>query len=518
MRHFLFILCALFVVFNVWAVDFLEPETLLKCENNHDSRFRIEDDVDYDGDIDWILYDVNGPLWVEDTDGDGIPDLEHDLTDFSYWIESIEFVDMNNDNYKDMVVTVLVDDNFYIFTNDGAGNFTLEVYESGIYKSDNALYYDFNNDGIKDVYLSGWGATVYMTRSTVTDSFQVYYPNHSVGIMRSGIANDYSCIADINNDGYMDILGINSNLDSLIWYEFDPVYNSFRNYNSISNYHPYSDFDYLDADNDGDTDISFYDYNTQTLYLLENDVNHDFSQMTVIADSLNRLEHLIAADINNDGLKDLIIYHDDNQLETYLNSTTGFVKNNELSIFVSDLFIEDVNDDGLLDITAEINYDDYLYLFNNNGSFDFNNCKLDGLGSVWDVKVEETNNSEEMIIRGSWYVAKANQDNGEWVVDDHPVTDICYIEDFACADLDGNGELDYIVAENYVSNSGMGEEITNLVLYLNGQRQSNLLEFDHFFNSATELNLQDIDNDGDLDLTCSVREYWERSVRGFQKY
>ncbi len=515
MKQIMFIF-TLLIVCSIGAINFLDPETIIQSNCTYENRNRIIDDIDYDGDLDYIIRDANGPVWVEDTDGDGVPDTNHDIGNFSYWLESIEFVDMNNDGFKDIAVTVYVDENFYIFVNDGSGNFTLETYYATDYKSDNALYYDFNNDGIKDAYFSGWGRTIFLTRSSVNDTFRVDVLSGIVHGHRRGAFNDYSYLVDFNNDGYMDVVGVNDSFSNLLWYEFDPTADTFVNCNVISNYDPYNQFVVADADNDNDQDVFLYESGLQTLSLLENDQNHDFTQRTVIADSLVNLKHLLVGDMNGDGMVDIVLHHGFNHLKIFLNTGNGFAFSEEIEIPVTGVFIEDVNDDGASDIVAEINRDDFLYFYNNNGSFGFDNCKLDGLSLVYDVRYLDDGINPELIIKGANYLVKAELISGEWVVDDVPLVCKGYIFSYDVEDIDNNGILDFVISEDYAEDNEVNPEHCRLLIYMNNQLDTVLNLPYSRYSTINRLDFIDIDNDGDFDLKCHVNEDFQRSIKIYE--
>ncbi len=516
MRLFLTSLMVVSVICSAWAVRFRDPETLVQSSSTYEDCYRIIDDIDYDGDLDYITCEANGPVWVEDTDGDGTPDMEHDIGNFSYWIESIEFVDMNNDGFKDIAVTVLVDENFYIFENDGAGNFTLETYHARDYKSDNAMYYDFNNDGIKDAYISGCGSARFLTRSSVIDTFRVDMLPYVISGRRERMFNDYSYLADFNNDGFMDVIGIHKWSDSLMWYEFDPTADTFVNGNFINNINSRDVYRIADADNDGDTDVFFYDSGMQALYVLENDVNHDFTQRTTISDNLINLKHLVVEDLNNDGLVDVILHHGFNHLKIYLNSATGFSLSNEIELTANGLGVKDVNNDGAPDIVVEISYKEYLSLINTNGTFSYQNSILDGLTRVRSVEFFEHNDSQKMIIDGGAYIVEANNNNGDWIPENVPLFCGGNISSFDCMDIDQNGQLDYAIAEEYYLENGDYADICRILVYVNNTFQTELYVSTESYNSIDDLEFTDIDNDGDFDIACNVNVQFDRSVRIFE--
>jgi hypothetical protein len=69
-----------------------------------------------------------------------------------------DFRDLNNDGRPDVIVTALEGETFPLFINEGRGFFTSATYQSGIGFASNRMSgwgvgaYDFNNDGLKDLF------------------------------------------------------------------------------------------------------------------------------------------------------------------------------------------------------------------------------------------------------------------------------------------------------------------------------------------------------------------------------
>ena len=491
---------------SVWALEFSEPVTIARSQRIvSDFRF-VSEDVNYDGVIDYIPASQECLMWIEDVDGDEYPDNRYDNLHFVN-IESIEFLsftDMNNDGFKDFVTTRISVDSVYIHINDGSGNFTEESYYTSVFYASAIYISDFNQDGIKDLYMDNGNNSIYLTRASVTDDFSVDVLPQSVYYYDWFMTTDNNNVGDVNNDGYPDMIGFDSGNNQLCWYEFDPATDTFTNCNFICNVSNCADYVVCDTNNDGYTDIVAYNSTTDELRVIQKNQTNGFTNLVPFETGISNLLQLETCDFNNDNLPDIAIYHgDQNNRETriYLNSTNGYQLSSSFYNGAGGFEIKDVNNDGYPDLYSWLGNNSLTYL-NNNGCFSLNNSKIDPLGYVSGFTKKIVNGTEKFILSGEGYVVEGELVNGELVLNDSPVR---YYEDFiefAYEDIDGNGVLDYLFVERFFEQSGTKDKIS---LYMNGN-ECQIIESMAVDNSFRDVAFTDIDNDGDYDITCFAVE------------
>ncbi len=487
---------------SIAAIEFAAPITISNqdygCVNKN--RF-IVDDVDNDGDDDFIPKFGNNVYWYEDINGnsvyDGCIDMPHSIDRICH--SGLYYVDMNNDGVKDIVTTGQSHDSLYIFTNNGTGFFSKEAYCTSMYMAFAINIYDFNIDGVQDLFISSDSKSVYLTRSSVNDTFQVNHLNDHVLYLKNGLYNDNSNIIDVNNDGYMDYIGYDIYTNQVVWYEFDPNVNTFTNSHSICNNPDYGTFIFSDINNDGNSDIIIYDNNAYSLRVVLNNQANGFSSQTPFVYSIDYLSQIESYDFNNDGLLDIAVSYGESsntKKSIYLNSTSGLQLSSEIQSDFRYFWIEDINEDGELDMLCDIGNDFMIYL-NDNGIFSFDNSKIIPLEQVQSITKKNVLGSDRYIIAGYYYIVEAELINGEMIIEDKPVRDIRFFNDFDCEDIDNNGVLDYIFVESY---SVQGLTKQKIVLYINGTRMQDLVS-SASWNSIKDAEFNDVDNDGNYDIT-----------------
>ncbi len=491
------------LISSITAIEFAAPVTISNQEYGCvDKNQFIVDDIDNDGDDDFIPKHSNGVLWHEDSNNNGVFD---DCIDMTHLIDqtvsgTLYYVDMNNDGFKDLVTADDARDLLYIYTNDGTGIFSREDYHTSHYFGFAMTIYDFNLDGIQDIIISDNSKSVYLTRPSVNDTFRVNQLNDNMLCLRNGVYNDNSNIADVNNDGYMDYIGLKTDTGQIVWYEFDPGTNSFNTSHFICNCNDYSSFIVSDMNNDGYADVIVYDRNAQTIRIVQNNQTNGFTNLTPFADNIDRIYQMESYDVNNDGLPDFELSCKESgnaKMQVYLNSTSGLQISSEITSDVTNFWIEDMNDDGELDMTCDLGGDYMIYL-NSNGSFSFDNSKILPLKYVQSFFKKNVSGTDRYVIAGYYYVAEAELVDGEIIIQDRPVRDIRFFNDFDCEDIDNNGVLDYIFVEEYVEQGFLKDKI---IFYLNGTRMQDIVSFaSENLIACAEFN--DVDNDGDFDITC----------------
>ena len=295
----------------------------------------------------------------------------------------ISFCDYNNDNLEDFYVVCRVGPNHF-YQNQGNGVFTEIGQIIGLDfrgNSRTSVWGDLNNDGFEEVYVGNMNEA------------DVLYLNNGDGTFTditkaAGITNDsrvFSAnMADVNQDGWLDIYVSNSNSDNVLYLnqgENSPSFTDYTKAAGLVDTRHCMGAVFFDMDNDGDEDLYVtHDANIpNTLY--QNDGTGHFTEMGQSAGVAYRGFGMgvDAGDLDNDGLLDLYVTN----LYTnvlYINQGNGtFLDLTEVSK-VGDIgmgwgaSIFDFDNDGLNDIY--VGNDSYFYplpnlLYENKGNYKF---------------------------------------------------------------------------------------------------------------------------------------------------
>ena len=504
MKYVLTFIVSILFSSMIGAVEFSGPYVIYSPEHSEILKCEyIVEDVDYDGDDDIIpRYDHTDVVyWVENLHSMNIPLIQIENIHYVdyYFVAGFEFIDMNNDGYKDFVAPQSHCDSLNIYINDGSGNFIKEQYYSGIIDWNEFCIYDFNQDSIMDIYIADQLSSRYLTRVTVNDTFQVDTLGINI-LFDNRIDNEtLSYVKDFNNDGYMDILGLNYSDFQLGFYEFDPMANTFSNWNSIVGSNWGYSYVASDVNTDGTPDIIQYYATSQTLRVVESNNANGYTVNAPFADSVSNVMQIKLADFNNDNAEDIAVYFSSNgekKIAVYLNQNSNFILSSEIAFDNKRFYVYDADQDGQVDIIGDLGVD-YIVYYNENGSFSPSDSKLYPVGYVNSFCIENVGGSDKCIVEGLGYVVEGEVVSGQILMNDKPVRDIHNFNDFAYADIDENGELDYLFVEDFTIDNLDKDFIK---VYINGA-QTQTIDISFLAGSIIDAKFNDVDNDGDYDIT-----------------
>ena len=510
------------VITGLMALDFSEPEVLMKSNQNYLDYNSIKADVNYDSSTDVLYYENSDVFWVEDTDADGIPDSKHRIDIFSQNssrsdrraltndrdednVSSLDFVDMNNDGFKDVCVTCEGSAVFYIFYNDGYGYFdpnNIYTINTGMSSNEFLLIYDFNLDGIQDVFVSSNDQSVFLTRNITSADFTVSTLNW---IMQYKVETKEDCIVDIDIDGFMDIAGHSNNNEPYSWLKFDSQANSFVLNTLPFNYLERDNFVISDVNGDGLHDYIVFNDSLNSFSFYENDSTQSFSNMIALPEFNSSIEDsvydMVQCDINNDEYSDLVVLFNKYHLNVYLNSSNGYVLDSELVGYGKKVWVQDLNNDGFKEIVTALNNTNVKDVFcvyeNNNGSFDVNNVRVSSLAYSNKFRIWEENNNPIVTYSSPCKLSEISVQNGEFIQENPPVILHGYAIDYERADVNNDGQLDYVYLKQ-VNN----DCLTDFVLEQKVNGVSRVID-DMTSVDMWNIELSDLDNDNDIDLVAT---------------
>ena len=350
------------------------------------------------------------------------------------------WIDFNHDNYTDLFITTVYNENDQLYINNGSGNFTLfinnPIVQDSIY-SYSSTWADIDKDGWEDGFITHGN---------------YYAPNQLNALFKN---NTNSVFVQIPGGVAASDTG---NSDGATW---------------------------ADYDNDGFIDLFIANYNNGPNFLYHNSGNNTFSKIytgPVSTDVAIASSSGAWGDYDNDGYLDLFVanfgsfnflYHN-NQDGTFTKITTGDIVNN-----IGDSHGAswgDYDNDGYLDLFVNRWYDqnDLLYHNKGNGTFTLiinspvvRNTGY-GTGSSWG---DYDNDGDLDLIVGNSSAFTAteynylyeNTGNGNFsTLNTLPfINDVSYARGVTWSDYDNDGDLDLHISNEYYHDDFLYENLGN---------------------------------------------------------
>ena len=161
----------------------------------------------------------NDGTFTDVTEASGLINLltQEDLTDNTFAQVGHKFGvswgDFNNDGFPDILFTNAL--KLQLFINIGNGTFADVTPITGLNEVNNciitgATWFDYNNDGLLDIYISDWDACD--TNSLFRNNGNTTFTNvtESLGLVEPDTRASYTSFPfDVNNDGWMDLMVAN---------------------------------------------------------------------------------------------------------------------------------------------------------------------------------------------------------------------------------------------------------------------------------------------------------------------
>lgn len=259
------------------------------------------------------------------------PVTEGDLVNINSASRSANFIDVNGDGWDDIFISngpSSGQDNM-LYINNQDGTFTTITNDPIVMdgaKSDGATFGDADNDGDLDACVVTWyGQINNFFRGQSTGSFS----NESNIVSQTGTFSETASWGDMDNDGWLDLYITNSDgvkKNKLFKNLGDGNFEEITDGPMVTDALASRSIDWIDYDNDGDSDLFITNESNQKNNLYQNDGNGGFTKITTleIVSSGKTSAGSSWADIDNDGDFDLFVANYQNQNnQLFLNNGDG---------------------------------------------------------------------------------------------------------------------------------------------------------------------------------------------------
>lgn len=423
-----------------------------------------------------------------------------------------EFIDINGDNYLDLVYSENYSKRLsYKLNNKGLDFFIQKAIISDIDITRLSLF-DVDKDGLNDFIVSksvNGNNTIGWIKNNNNLTFSNFMP-----VLNGLMYPKNILIEDLDKDGKFDVIGtvqIDTNFGrKLASYKYDNITKLYQEKTLSHRSLSISDVRSADVDSDGKNDIIvLYPY---AMTISKNLGNNQYSAPIYIKDISNVTinNSVWPFDFDNDGLLDLLIIsaYQIELLKNDGNFNFSSVYLNKMSNSPFDLpSIADFNNDGKLDfaiMTKKLtDSNPSFHLFLQTGNLDFvmtkPNLNLSGVFLTADIDKDGSNDLFGKF--GGDFVWLKNDGSGSFSSGGtfpNPVGS--YNFPFVIGDINNDGYPDIIVGDKYSGSAGNNPFYYFLNNTNGGFNSPKIIDY----YTCDRIKLADINNDGYLDLIASV--------------
>ncbi|WP_166920120.1 FG-GAP repeat domain-containing protein [Flavobacterium poyangense] len=477
-------------------------------------------DMDKDGDLDLVYsesYRNPGIYWLERNSKGGFGKT-HTLIS-SLELQNFQLEDFDSDG--DLDIAYFTQQNQYTFINwaeNKGSNVFIKNQKSLLPNSSESksfFFEDFDGDKIKDVLFYDDDKEQIRPRYTMVlqqKDGKVKDKNNWV------VKSDCSgfLFTDLNNNGTKDIVGYYNN--ELFYTLIDSKGKYSETLELARSPFKIKNLKCADIDNDGKDDLVLCSDDSENgkLGWFKNEGNIKFNHFTVIHDERQRLINYEIIDYDHDGNKDLAVNYWTDEIRgfyIYKNNGNGvFNKTRTIVTETKDSYpnialwdVDGNKKDDLVDLSSKTWFN---YLGSEKWEKKTSPFEDQFIKDIYKAKVDD-NNSSDCIMLSSGNPKWLKYNNGQWQSKIIPVD--FGIDMIKVGDINGDGYDDIIcMANKYDLAEGFNQDLAfsykySIICLLNDKSGN--------FTSKTlcpvpdlnSIELQDIDNDGDLDVLASVK-------------
>jgi len=469
-------------------------------------------DVNQDGYMDLICSSINDSkiayFLFDETLGD-FGD-EHIITSQFTYVVSLFPADLNGDSYPDFVAVSQLDNQVFWYKNNGGNNFSLQTFINDNADDASAVTAsDIDNDGDLDVISASKG-----------NSRIEWYENDGEGnfsdahlIIQEAHLPIAIITADINNDGYDDLIAGYAQSDEIAYFENIGGGDFASEQIIATQVDIINSLAAADFDKDGFIDIVSASKGDSKIAWIKNmNGTGDFSDQLIISNQMPVAFSVVVADFDLDNDMDVLatsLSGDRIVLFENSDSNGNFIEQQDVSYRVDGpkgIVAADFDNDGDWDIAAAVSIDDDIVWFENGKACFVPHQLSEGhiVTSVISGDVNDDGNEDVIYSEHGGIYALINMDGGETFVE-LPIYEESYnVQTIKLNDLDNDGDLDLVVAD------WLGDEFY-WFKNENGDFGDPIF-IDTQSGAPCYLNVTDVDNDGDLDLMIAILDSQQIAV------
>lgn len=370
-----------------------------------------------------------------------------------------------------------------------------------------ALFADFDSDGDQDAFLAASAGSPATNRVLFNDGDGYFRDFTPLATGPLDGRSTCAAIADLDHDGDLDIYVGNTSGEDEIWWNISPGRFNIVRMGAFTNGRT---SDVAIGDLDGDTFVDLfltiggdsYGWGSSDLVILNDGLGNFTTQGTV--PGFHETSNAVAlGDVDGDGDLDALVANGASLQSfvphLYINQGGAVFTDEPLQLPTNwgeflDVSLVDVDADGDLDaILANDNgwNKDQLYLNQGNGTFVASSGQFPDLeSSIVTILDSDGDGDPDALMNGTLV---ENDGNGFFTVSTETMPALLAVEDTAAADIDGDGDLDVLVANDWEAtqlllNDGNGSFLDVSGVWPKTSRYSEAVD------------AGDVDGDGDIDL------------------
>ena len=499
---------------NLGAGQFSDAKLIYT--SNREPRGIAIADLDEDGRLDVLVAGYYNIAWFRNEGQDSFSN-EHIITNEMDRAEGVVAADIDNDGRMDVLSASSLSDKISWWRNNGSAVFERErVISAERIVPTTLVAADIDKNGWIDVVVSsGQRETVGWFQNMGDGTFSALKPIAAGGVV--GGASQLQ-IADMDNDGNMDLL-ISSRYGFIFWLRQERPGEFAPPEMITTNCHSCRSVDVADMDGDGLVDVvgAAFGYDTVTWH--KNTGYGSFiASSEVNGGPLIEPSSIVTADIDNDGRRDVLsVSTAYNSIVWFRNTATGYSLRWEKKTITTSIsmpecvFAADLNNDGLVDVLT-VSLDAVLW-YANEGDGVFSEPHTISTAVYWwsAIYAADLNRDGWTDVIVSWDRALAwytNQGNGTF-------SSQILIYGYAVGpysihvvDVDDDGWEDILL--------GMGNIDTVALFHNEGCGNfSAPITISSVVDGVLWVNAADVDNDGRLDVVCASQN--DRTIGWFQQ-
>lgn len=341
-------------------------------------------DIDLDGDYDIIGGSETTPWtssvglkWWRNEGGNPIIWTKFTIDAAFLHVMSVDVANLNNDSFPDIVATSWENGKVSWWKNSGDPTAGWEIFDikSGWSNAHDAKCFDINGDSLTDVvgvsagnntisvFYNQGGLVPSWNENIVTSTF-----NHALSIS----------IADLNNDGFPDIIGSADGADDIAWWKQSVTTpTTWQKYTIDNNFIGAGNTTIIDLNNDGQLDVIGTAWESNEIsYWISTDINSSLWIKTELTTDIEIPVKVSVNDIDNDSDLDIITKGKiPGELSVFYNDSSVYTNEILYSDGGAALSVFDIDKDGDFDIISGAENNSELIIFyyiGNNNSINGN--------------------------------------------------------------------------------------------------------------------------------------------------